>query len=148
MREVKADYPFFEYFEKHFQWHKRNCVITKTNWKLLPKRDAPGPNKPGIVRSSHPPQEAITFKHRGTDVTASPFKCAATPEEKVVKKIIEQNNYTNQYLGTIGRQLDRIEDGIDNKVLLQPGSLSKPSPTLEKPLVTLPTTRQASRDLM
>ena len=22
MREVKADYPFFEYFEKHFQWHK------------------------------------------------------------------------------------------------------------------------------
>ena len=89
-------------------------------------------------------QEAILFKHRGTDVTASPFKCATTPEEKVVKKIIEQNNYTNQYLGTIGRQLDRIEDGIDNKVLLQPGNSSKPNPSLEKPLVTLPTTRQAS----
>ena len=54
------------------------------------------------------------------------------------------NNYTNQCLGTIGRQLDRIEDGIDNKVLLQPGNPSKPNPILEKPLVTLPTTRQAS----
>ena len=47
-------------------------------------------------------------------------------------------------MGVIGRQLDRIEDGIDNKVLLQPGNPSKPSPTLEKPLVKLPTTRQAS----
>ena len=31
MKEVKADYPFFEYFEKHFNWHKKNCVISKTN---------------------------------------------------------------------------------------------------------------------
>ena len=39
MREVKADYPFFEYFEKHFQWHKRNCVKTKLPSKdILPKR--------------------------------------------------------------------------------------------------------------
>ena len=40
--------------------------------------------------------------------------------------------------------IDRIEDGIDNKVLLQPGNPSIPNPTLEKPLVKLPTTRQAS----
>ena len=29
MKEVKADYPFFEYFEKHFKWHKKNCAKTK-----------------------------------------------------------------------------------------------------------------------
>ena len=29
MKEVKADYPFFEYFEKHFKWHKKSCVTTK-----------------------------------------------------------------------------------------------------------------------
>ena len=144
MKEVKADYPFFEYFEKHFQWHKKNYVISKTNWKLLPKKDAPSSSKPKIVRSSHPPQEAILFNQRGTDVIASPFKCATTPEEKVVRKVIEQNNYTNQCLGVIGKQLDRIEDRIDNKVLLQPGNPTKPGPTLEKPLVKLPTTRQAS----
>ena len=30
MKKVKADYPFFEYFEKHFKWHKKNYVKTKT----------------------------------------------------------------------------------------------------------------------
>ena len=91
-----------------------------------------------------PPQNAILFNHRGSEnIVASPFKCA-TPEEKVVKKVIEQNNYTNQCLGVIRTQLDRIEDRIDNKVILQPRNLSKPAQTLERPLVKLPTTRQAS----
>ena len=39
MREVKTDYPFFEYFEKHFHWQKRNFVKTKLPSKdILPKR--------------------------------------------------------------------------------------------------------------
>ena len=39
MREVKADYPFFEYFEKHFNWQKRNFVKTKLPSKdILPKK--------------------------------------------------------------------------------------------------------------
>ena len=39
MREVKADYPFFEYFEKHFNWQKRNSVKTKLPSKdILPKK--------------------------------------------------------------------------------------------------------------
>ena len=38
------------------------------------------------------------------------------------------------------KQLDRIEDRIDNKVILQPGNPSKPIQTIEKPLVKLPTT--------
>ena len=39
MREVSSDYPFFEYFEKHFQWHKKNYVNTKppTKPRHLPK---------------------------------------------------------------------------------------------------------------
>ena len=102
MKEISSNVSFFEYFENHFTWHKKFCVITKTNWKLLPNKDAASPSKPEIVRSSHPPHEAILFNHRGSDVVASPFKCA-TPEEKVVKKVIEQNNYTNQCLGVIGK---------------------------------------------
>ena len=65
-----------------------------SNWKLLPKKDAPSSSKPEIVRSSHPPQRAILFNHRGSDIVASPFK-HPTNEEKVVKKVIKQNNYTN-----------------------------------------------------
>ena len=40
MREVKADYPFFEYFEKHFSWQKRNFVNTKTPSKDIPPKKA------------------------------------------------------------------------------------------------------------
>ena len=115
-----SNVPFFEYFENHFEWHKKSCVITKTNWTV---EDNKG-NK-NVVWSSHPTQEAITFKHRGSDVVASPFK-HPTNEENVVKKVIEQNNYTNQCLGVIGKQPDRIEDRIDNRVILQSGNPSKP----------------------
>ena len=45
---------------------------------------------------------------------------------RVMHKVIEQNNYTNQCIHVIGKQLDRIEDRIENKVILQPGNSSKP----------------------
>ena len=45
MKEVRTDYPFFEYLEKHFKWHKQNCVISKTK-----------PNQPASAR--RPSQEA------------------------------------------------------------------------------------------
>ena len=35
MKEVKADYPFFEYFEKHFQRHKKNCAKPKLLSKTI-----------------------------------------------------------------------------------------------------------------
>ena len=95
------------------------------------------------VWSSHPPLEKITFKHKKTDVVASPFQ-HPTSEEAIVSKVIAQNNYTNQCLHVIGKQLDRMEEQVENKVILQPGNPSKSVQTLEKPLVKLPTTRQTS----
>ena len=83
MKEISNNVSFFEYFENHFEWHKKSCVITKTNWTT---EDNKGNKK--VVRSSHPPQEAILFNHRGSDIVASPFK-HPTSEEKVVKKVIE-----------------------------------------------------------
>ena len=32
MKGISSNVPFFEYFENHFEWHKKSCVITKTNW--------------------------------------------------------------------------------------------------------------------
>ena len=32
MKEISSNVLFFEYFENHFEWHKKNCVVTKTNW--------------------------------------------------------------------------------------------------------------------
>jgi hypothetical protein len=58
-------------------------------------------------------------------VKDSPFKVAS--ENIDVKKVIEQNKYTNQYLNSIGNQLDKIEEKLDNKLLKQ-----------EKPLIKIP----------
>ena len=66
MKEISSNVPFFEYFENHFEWHKKSCVVTKTNWTKEETKE--------VVRSSHPPLEKITFKHKKTDVVASPFQ--------------------------------------------------------------------------
>ena len=135
MKEISSNVPFFEYFENHLEWHKKSCVVTKTNWTKEDTKE--------VVRSSHPPLDKINFKHKKVDVVASPFQLP-TSEEVVFSKVIALNNYTNQCLHVIGKQLDRMEEKVENKVILQLGNPSKPSPALEKPLVKLPTTRQAS----
>ncbi|KAK9996799.1 hypothetical protein SO802_021485 [Lithocarpus litseifolius] len=77
---------------------KATCVLTKTNWTKDDTKE--------VVRSSHPPLVAITFKYKNQDVSATPFRFPSG-EEKLVKKVIEKNNYTNQCLNVIGKQLDR-----------------------------------------
>ena len=205
MKEVKTDYPFFEYFEKHFKRKEKSKPLSKdmptkrlrcsthkveksvspsleTNVPIALELDQESPSSPishkvcqvyqdsspprapestssspdetlfstdsccknktieilpnatkEVVRSSHPPLEAITFDHRRKEVIASPFK-VVTDRHQPVDKVIEQNNYTNQAIHVIGKQLDRIEDKIENKVILQPGNSSKPIQVLEKPL--------------
>jgi hypothetical protein len=61
-------------------------TINKEKWK---KEDNT------VVSSRHPPLETIVINHRTSTIIASPFKLAS--ENTNVKKVIEQNNYTNQY---------------------------------------------------
>ncbi|KAG2697417.1 hypothetical protein I3760_07G104800 [Carya illinoinensis] len=72
---------------------------------------------------------------------ASPFKISDPgPNENVfaeTKKIIEQNNFVNQTLHTIGQQLDRIEEKVE-KPVFEKLALKK---TIEKPLIVLPSDR-------
>ena len=137
MREISRNVPFFIYFERYFGQQKQFCILTRA-WTI----EGPNATKE-VVRSNHPPLEAITFDHRKKEIIASPFK-ATTDRHQPVDKVIEQNNYTNQCLNVIGKQLDRIKDRIENKVILQPGNSSKPIQALEKPFVKLPTTRHTS----
>ena len=109
MKEISSNVPFFEYFENHFEWHKKSCIVTKINWTKEETKE--------VVRSSHPPFKKITFKHKKDDVVASPFQ-QLTSEEVVVSKVIVQNNYTNQCLHIIGKQLDRMEEKVKKKVIL------------------------------
>ena len=58
--------------------------------------------------SSHPPLETIHINHEDSLVITSPFKISDGNNDD--KKIIQQNNFTNQCLAIIGKQLDKIEN--------------------------------------
>ena len=71
------------------------------------------------VVSTHPPLEEIKIKAQGVEIIASPFKTINEDESRSIKLrdikgIQQQNNFTNQILGTISSQLNRIEKNIHN----------------------------------
>ncbi|KAL6320040.1 hypothetical protein AAG906_004434 [Vitis piasezkii] len=95
-----------------------------------------------VIESIHPPEAKIEKNINGTIVTTSPFK--TKPEDKGtasatdVRRIMEQINYTNMFLITLGNQVNRVEEIIetqdhlkkpfvknDNKPLFKPFELSK-----------------------
>ena len=81
MTEINTEIYFFDYLENYYQ--KVNTV-TKTKWKTSLNTS---------ISSSHPPLETILIEHKGNIVHASPFKLPSDDSE--VKKVIEQNNYSN-----------------------------------------------------
>jgi len=104
--EIEMHISYFNFVDEFYPVDNQVQTISKEKWV---KEDNT------VVSSSHPPQETIVFQHRTTTVKASPFK--VTSKNTDVKKVIEQVNYTNQYLNSIGNQLDKIEDKLDNKPL-------------------------------
>ena len=113
---------FFDFLQKHFPSDNILNVVKKN----FVKEDKT------IVKSSHPHFENILIDCNGVTVKGSPFKSTndVTPENR---KIIEQNNFANQSLHTIGQQLDRIEEKI----------ISPTSTKVEKPLISLPEKRKS-----
>ena len=41
MKEISNNIPFFEYFENHFEWDKKSCVLNKNNWTKKKQRSYP-----------------------------------------------------------------------------------------------------------
>jgi hypothetical protein len=122
--EIEMHISYFDFVDEFYPVENQVQTISKEKWV---KEDNT------VISSSHPPQETIVFQHRTTTVKASPFKVAS--ENTDVKKVIEQANYTNQYLNSIGNQLDKIEEKLDNKPL--PKERHKPFKQ-EKPIVKFP----------
>jgi hypothetical protein len=107
---------FFDFINQFYPKPIENTVqtITKQKWVKEDKT---------VVNTSHPPMENLIIKHLNTEVKASPFKTLTSDDD--TRKILEQNNFTNQCLHVIGKQLDKIEEKIE----------SKPQPK-QKPLIT------------
>ena len=112
---------FYDWYE---QYQNKCNVISKTQWI---KEDR------SKVSSSHPPIETVLIPVKETSVIASPFKIANGINDD--KKIIEQLNFSNQYLATVGKQLDRIEEKFEESII------KIPDLKIEKPLITLPENR-------
>lgn len=129
LSKEKINITFYKWYEKYYG--KCN-VITKTQWIKEDKSK---------VSSSHPPIETIIIPVKDSLVIASPFKIANGENDE--KKLIEQNNFTNQYLASLGKQLDKIEDKIKDPDIKQYSNIVKEpdQDCEEKPLINLPSKR-------
>ena len=97
----KIDYPFLEVY----MFQKGQTWKTTTNKTII---------------SNHPPLEEIIIKAQNTKMNVSPFKTIGSKDIKSrmvtlkrYKSLQQQNNFTNQILGTLSSQLDRIEDKLE-----------------------------------
>ena len=74
------------------------------------------------VVSTHPPLEEITNKIQNSEIIASPFKKINPKEDENINanlkdvKSLQQNNFTNQILGTIASQMDGIENNFPKSI--------------------------------
>ena len=114
METMEINIPMFTYFDIYAANNQIKYPFAKINmfqneWKSNTT------SKENIV-STHPPLEEIKTKAQGVEIIASPFKHISSNEDenrmtklKDIKGIQQQNNFTNQILGTISTQLNRIE---------------------------------------
>ena len=109
MNQLKKHILFFDFLEKHYV---SNDEISKQHLSVIKKSNFVKAIDKAIIRSSHPPLETvlITCQDQKTEVKATPFKIAN--DQTPISSIIEQNNFTNEFLHVIGQQLDRIEEKI------------------------------------
>ena len=112
MEATKMNIPMFTYLDiyavkNNTDYPFAEISMFQKDWNTTTKKK---------VVSTHPSSEEITIIVQGTEVIASPFKKINPKEDenrnsnlKDIKGIQKQNNFTNQILGTISSQLDRIE---------------------------------------
>ncbi|EYU31812.1 hypothetical protein MIMGU_mgv1a025442mg, partial [Erythranthe guttata] len=126
---------FFEFLKIFYQSEKRHfpqfddprCISTieSTFQNYITKRGT-------LVKSIHPPAANLTVQIDKDEVIATPYRKGST-----IEAVVEQNNFTNLSLQSIGNQLNCIEQKvaytestskplqIEQKVLFKPMSTEK-----------------------
>jgi hypothetical protein len=113
---------FFDWFELHyvsehyisypFASIKHACPVTSRSktpiWNLTS-----GPT----VEYDHPPLRNIQITHNNHTVDAAPYKLPSDDALSNTKHIINQNNFTNSNLNTLGKQLTRLEKHIQRTTI-------------------------------
>ena len=131
---IEKTYFVFDFLENHYV---SNDEVSKQHLNVIKKSNFVKAADKAIVQSSHPPLETVLIacQDQKTEVKATPFKII--DDQTPITSIIEQNNFTNEYLHIIGQQLDRIEEKIIERTI---STTSKKSVFVkpEKPLIDLP----------
>ena len=106
--------PMFTYFDIYAANSRINYPFAEIN--MFQKEWIPNTTSEKKIVSTHPPLEEIKIKAQGVEIIASPFINISLKEDenrsiklKDIKGLQQQNNFTNQMLGTISSQLNRIE---------------------------------------
>ena len=106
--------PMFTYFDIYAANNQIKSPFEKIN--MFQKEWKSNATSEKKIVSTHPPLEEIKIKAQGVEIIVSPFKHISSNEEenrgtklKDIKGMQQQNNFTNQKLGTISSQLNRIE---------------------------------------
>ena len=130
---MEMNIPMFTYFDIYAANNQMNYPFAEIN--MFQKEWIPNTTSKKKVVSTHPPLEEIKIIAQGVEIIASHFKTINTKEDearsirlKDIKGIQRQNNFTNQILGTISSQLDRIEKNTPKlKEIEKEKPLFKPS---------------------
>ena len=115
METMEMNIPMFTYFDIYVVNNQIKYPFAKIN--MFQKEWKSNTISEKKIVSTHPPLEEIKIKAQGVTIIASPFKHISSNEDenrgtkfKDIKGIQQQNNFTNQMLGTISTQLNRIEE--------------------------------------
>ena len=119
MEKNRIDIPMFTYLEIYASNNNIDYSFLEVNmfqkgqvWKTMSNK---------TIVSNHPLLEEVHIIAQNTEIIASPFKIInpkdserGTTTLKYCKNLQQQNNFTNQNLGTLSSQLDRIEDKLED----------------------------------
>ncbi|KAH9696559.1 Integrase catalytic domain-containing protein [Citrus sinensis] len=126
---------FFYWFEMHASDNNINYPFKESNPITVRKKTAEW-NLSGsgrIIESEHPPLRSLTIEHGEPpfEIKASPYKIHKDPDTDL-DSIIQQNNFCNANLNTIGKQLTRIESQFQKSTVIVPSSTPSKSDSLKK----------------
>ncbi|KAH9745324.1 hypothetical protein KPL70_004029 [Citrus sinensis] len=116
---------FFDWFEIYssdnnvsYPFKESNPITIRkkvSEWKLL--------DSDRTIESEHPPLRSVTVDHGEppVQIRASPYKIPKPNDSEAnLSSIIQQNNFCNTNLNTIGKQLTRIENQIQKSTITVP----------------------------
>ncbi|KAH9716045.1 hypothetical protein KPL71_021316 [Citrus sinensis] len=123
---------FFDWFEIYSSENNISYPFKESN-PITVRKKTPEWNlteSDRSIESEHPPLRSITINHGEppVEIRASPYKIPKPNDSEAnLSSIIQQNNFCNTNLNTIGKQLTRIENQIQKSIITVP-SIS-PIPT-------------------